>query len=214
MDLDTIEGGDDFIAVIEAKINLSDVLLAVIGTRWLTVTEANGGRRLDNPGDFVRNEIGKALERGIRVIPVLVGGAVMPRADELPDELRALSERQAVDIRDSHFHADAQQLADAPAPGPARRSLSAWDAESKAIRACTSVGRRGDSRSGRISGFSSSAAGPSTGSATQSSSRNTNWACCQATGSGHSRSAGESAEYCRQVECTGEIRLGEPPDRI
>jgi TIR domain len=107
MDLDTIEGGDDFIAVIEAKINLSDVLLAVIGTRWLTVTEQNGARRLDNPGDFVRNEIGKALERGIRVIPVLVGGAIMPRADELPDDLRALSERQAVDIRDSHFHADA-----------------------------------------------------------------------------------------------------------
>src|ERR1039458_9663631 len=53
MDLDTIEGGDDFTAVIEEKINLSDVLIAIIGNRWLTITEGNGKRRLDNTGDFV-----------------------------------------------------------------------------------------------------------------------------------------------------------------
>ena len=110
MDLDTIQGGDNFITVIEEKIGVSDVLVAVIGTRWLTVTEANGTRRLDNPHDFVRLEIAKALERGIRVIPVLVDGASMPNAQDLPEDLRPLSERQAVDIRDSHFHADAQQL--------------------------------------------------------------------------------------------------------
>jgi hypothetical protein len=112
MDLDTIEGGDNFSAVIEEKINLSDVLVAVIGTRWLTVTGENGKRRLDNPGDFVRHEIAKALERGIRVIPVLVGGAAMPPADELPDDLRALCQHQAMEIRDAHFHPDAQQLTD------------------------------------------------------------------------------------------------------
>ena len=112
MDLDTIEGGDDFTAVIEEKINLSDVLIAIIGNRWLTITEGNGKRRLDNTGDFVRNEIAKALERGIRVIPVLVGGAIMPRPDDLPDNLRMLCQRQAVEIRDSHFHPDAQQLTD------------------------------------------------------------------------------------------------------
>ena len=112
MDLDTIEGGDNFIAVIEEKINLSDVLVAVIGTRWLTVTGENGKRRLDNTGDFVRHEIAKALERGIRVIPVLVGGAAMPRAEDLPDDLRPLCQHQAMDIRDSHFHPDARQLTD------------------------------------------------------------------------------------------------------
>ena len=112
MDLDTIEGGDNFTAVIEEKINLSDVLVAVIGTRWLTVTGENGKRRLDHTGDFVRHEIAKALERGIRVIPVLVGGATMPRADDLPDNLRPLCQHQAMDIRDSHFHPDAQQLTD------------------------------------------------------------------------------------------------------
>ncbi len=112
MDLDTIQGGDDFSVVIEEKISVSDVLVAVIGSRWLTVTEENGMRRLDNPHDFVRLEIGRALQRGIRVIPVLVGGAVMPRAEDLPDDLRTLSERQAVEVREAHFHQDAEQLID------------------------------------------------------------------------------------------------------
>ncbi len=110
MDLDGIEGGDDFVTVIERKLQISDVLLAIIGSHWLTATEANGTRRLDNPRDFVRLEIAKALERNIRVVPVLVGGATIPRAEDLPDDLRDLSERQAVEIRDAHFHQDADQL--------------------------------------------------------------------------------------------------------
>ncbi len=110
MDLDTIAGGDNFSAVIEDKIGASDVLLAVIGSRWLTVTEESGKRRLDNPHDFVRLEIGKALQRGIRVIPVLVAGATLPQAEQLPEDLRPLCDRQAVEIRDAHFHSDAQQL--------------------------------------------------------------------------------------------------------
>lgn len=110
MDLDGIEGGDDFVTVIEKKLQISDVLVAVIGNQWLTATEANGSRRLDNPRDFVRLEIGKALERNIRVVPVLVGGATMPRPEDLPENLRDLSERQAVEIRDAHFHQDADQL--------------------------------------------------------------------------------------------------------
>jgi hypothetical protein len=110
MDLDGIEGGDDFVTVIENKLQISDVLLAVIGNHWLTAAEANGTRRLDNPRDFVRLEIGKALERNIRVVPVLVGGATVPRPEDLPEDLKELSERQAVEIRDAHFHQDAEQL--------------------------------------------------------------------------------------------------------
>jgi hypothetical protein len=112
MDLDTIEGGDDFTAVIKEKVNLADVLVAVIGNQWLTITEDDGERRLDSAADFVHIEIAMALERGIRVIPVLVGGAIMPRADELPVKLRTLCQRQAVEIRDPHFHSDAQLLID------------------------------------------------------------------------------------------------------
>jgi hypothetical protein len=112
MDLDTIRGGDNFETVIEEKISQCDVLLAVIGERWLTITGVNGSRRLDMADDFVRLEIAKALERGVRVIPVLVGGATMPHQDDLPNDLRPLSFHQAMDLRDAHFHADAEQLMD------------------------------------------------------------------------------------------------------
>jgi len=110
MDIDTIKGGDNFEAVIEEKVSQCDVLLAVIGERWLTITGADGSRRLDMAGDFVRLEITKALERGVRVIPVLVGGATVPHVDDLPNDLRPLSVHQAMDLRDAHFHADAEQL--------------------------------------------------------------------------------------------------------
>jgi hypothetical protein len=110
MDLDTIKGGDNFAAVIDEKLRQSDALLAVIGEQWLTIAGEDGRRRLEAPGDFVRMEIAKALERKVRVIPVLVGGATMPRADDLPTELRPLALHQAMDLRDAHFHADADLL--------------------------------------------------------------------------------------------------------
>jgi|SRR5579862_3278484 len=125
MDLDTIRGGDDFVEVIEQKISLCDVLLALIGERWLTSTGENGSRRLDMAGDFVRLEIAKALERGVRVIPVLVGGATMPHQDDLPEDLRPLSVHQAMDLRDAHFRSDAQGLIDVldeTVPGVTHRS--------------------------------------------------------------------------------------------
>jgi hypothetical protein len=131
MDVDTIMGGDNFPAVIEEKISHCDALLAVIGERWLTCTAAKGGRRLDMAGDFVRLEIAKALERGVRVIPVLVGGATMPHQGDLPDELRPLCAREAMDLRDAHFRADAERLIDTlkkTVPGIANRR---WEAKSK-----------------------------------------------------------------------------------
>jgi hypothetical protein len=112
MDIDDIKGGDNFVTVIDRNLDVSDALLAVIGPRWLSLTEQSGGRRLDNPHDFVRVEIAKALERGIRVIPVLVGGATLPRPDDLPANLQPLCQRQAVEIRDSNFHADVKGLTD------------------------------------------------------------------------------------------------------
>jgi hypothetical protein len=112
MDVDSIAGGDEFATKIEENINRAEVLVAVIGSRWLTATDKNGGRRLDSANDFVRTEISMALQRGIRVIPVLVGGATVPGADELPDSLRTLVQRQAIEIRDQNFHPDAQRLTD------------------------------------------------------------------------------------------------------
>ena len=111
-DVDSIELGDDFIEDITAAVQSCEVLLALIGNRWLTATGRDGQRRLDDPGDFVRVEIEAALTRGVRVIPVLVEGARMPRADELPASLAKLTRRQALELSPSRFDFDTQRLFD------------------------------------------------------------------------------------------------------
>src|SRR6516164_8905268 len=75
MDVDTIPLGRNFVKAISEKVAQCDVLLAVIGPNWLTIRDEEGKRRLDNPNDFVRVEIGVALKRDIPVIPVLLDGA-------------------------------------------------------------------------------------------------------------------------------------------
>lgn len=77
-DVDSLQPGDDFAEVITTAVSSCSALVAVIGERWLTITDEYGRRRLDNPEDFVRLEIEAALTRGVRVIPVLVNGAGMP----------------------------------------------------------------------------------------------------------------------------------------
>jgi len=86
------------------------VLIALIGRHWLSATDEEGKRRLDQPEDFVRLEVATALKRGIRVIPVLVDGASMPRSGELPDALKSLVRRQAVIVSHERFRADAERL--------------------------------------------------------------------------------------------------------
>src|SRR5712675_132577 len=73
-----IPAGDDFVKVLETQVAQCDVLLALIGQDWLSVTDDTGARRLENPDDFVRIEIESAMRLGKRVIPVLVNKAEMP----------------------------------------------------------------------------------------------------------------------------------------
>ena len=108
MDIEDIEPGENFVRVLEQTLSSCDVLIVLIGKRWI---DAGGGTsRLADPGDFVRLEIEKALSREIRIIPLLVGKAQMPRASDLPDTLSDLSNRQAFEINDSRFHQDIDQL--------------------------------------------------------------------------------------------------------
>ncbi len=109
-DVDSIQLGDDFVEVITRAVGSCDVLLALIGDEWLTITDEHGRRRLDNPDDFVRLEIEAALARKVRVIPILVDGARMPRADELPDSLSKLVRRQALELSPSRFDFDTSRL--------------------------------------------------------------------------------------------------------
>jgi len=110
MDVDNIEPGLDFVEILGERVGNCEVLLAVIGRDWATCRDANGNRRLDDPCDFVRIEIEAALGRNVRVIPALVDGAAMPRADVLPDGLRPLTRRQAVEISHTRFDMDAERL--------------------------------------------------------------------------------------------------------
>ena len=110
MDVDQIQGGALFPAAVRKAVDEADVLLAVIGSQWLTLTAENGGRRIDQPGDWVAEEIGTALRRGTPVIPVLVDGAPMPSRDELPPALADLANRQAMRVAHESFAADAARL--------------------------------------------------------------------------------------------------------
>jgi hypothetical protein len=109
IDVDALLPGDDFAARIRATLDEADALLAIIGPRWLAQAEG-GARRLDDPRDFVRLEIATALERGARVIPVLVGGAAMPKEEELPPLLAPLARRNAISVSDAGFQADVKRL--------------------------------------------------------------------------------------------------------
>jgi hypothetical protein len=102
-DVDSIEPGDDFVERITAAVGSCDVLLALIGPQWVTIIDENGRRRLDDPGDYVRVEIETALKRKIRVIPILVDDARMPRVNELPATLAPLVRRNAVEINPATF---------------------------------------------------------------------------------------------------------------
>jgi len=109
MDIDSIEPGEDFVEVIDKTVGSCNILLALIGQEWLT-SAIEGKRRLHNSDDFVRLEIATALRREIRVIPVLVQGASMPSIDELPDDLKRLVRRNALDVDDLHWHAGVSRL--------------------------------------------------------------------------------------------------------
>jgi TIR domain/PASTA domain len=109
-DIDSIELGDDFIEMITTAVESCDVLLVLIGGRWLTITGPDGRRRLDNPNDFVRLEIEAALARNVRVIPILVDAAQVPGADELPPSLAKLTRRQGLELNPSRFGTDTQRL--------------------------------------------------------------------------------------------------------
>ena len=109
MDIDQIKPGEDFHDVIHEKLKSVEVAVVLIGKHWLNIP-GETGRRLDNPDDWVRLEIATLLERKIRVIPVLVGGATMPKSTELPECMQPLARRQTHEISDNRFRTDVDRL--------------------------------------------------------------------------------------------------------
>jgi TonB family protein len=129
MDVAGIEAGRDFRKAIEESIANCGVLLVIIGPSWLAAKNEAGIRRLDDPADFVREEVAAALRRDIPVIPVLVRGAVMPRVEQLPEMLADLAYRNCVELTHARWRSDVQLLLD-----PLRR-LTGISGEIKARKA-------------------------------------------------------------------------------
>ncbi len=111
-DMEDIPAGADFRQVLDNAIASADVVLVIIGQKWLNVTNASGQRRLDEPNDFVRAEIESALNHTeVLLIPTLIDGAVIPGADQLPPSIQDLAYRNAVAVRvDPDFSRDIQAL--------------------------------------------------------------------------------------------------------
>jgi ketosteroid isomerase-like protein len=132
--------GIDFVDRITEAVGACDVLVVVIGPRW-----AAAPSRLDDPGDYVRLEVETALRRpDVRVVPALVAGARMPAPEDLPDSLRALTRRNAVELSDARWRYDTGRLADAvagtsSAPAPRRRWVSLAGAGLLAVAAIAAV---------------------------------------------------------------------------
>lgn len=119
-DIDAIEAGEKFVAAIERALASSSAVLVLIGPAWLSIRDRNGLRRLDDPRDVVHLEVSKALQReGLRVIPVLVGGAQMPGPNDLAEGLKPLAEINAHEISDKRWEYDFSTLAQVLAKIPA-----------------------------------------------------------------------------------------------
>jgi len=110
MDVDNIPVGINFEEYLNNQVAQCDAMLSVIGPNWLNAKDETNQRRLDKPDDFVAIELAGALARNILVIPVLVDGTRMPMASELPASLKPLALRNAIQIRNTNFGSDTEQL--------------------------------------------------------------------------------------------------------
>jgi len=110
-DIESIEGGADFGNVIEESLQTADAVIVLIGPDWLTLKDDKGQRRIDDPEDWVAQEIAVAMQLEKPVFPVLVENASMPRAEELPEKLKPLTRYNAMSISDDRWKTDVERLA-------------------------------------------------------------------------------------------------------
>jgi formylglycine-generating enzyme required for sulfatase activity len=111
MDVDSIALGRDFRQSLHESLESCDAVLALIGPNWLDIRDPAGRRRLDDPDDFVRQEIAAALKRSIPVTPVLLQGASMPAQERLPDDLKDLVFRNGFELSHMRWHSDVREMA-------------------------------------------------------------------------------------------------------
>ena len=109
-DVEDIQGGSNFAEAIDHALSSADAVIVLIGPRWLNIEDAAGNKRLIQEGDYVRQEVAKALETGLPVFPVLIENAAMPSREELPPSLQELAMKNAVWLSDKRWEQDIQRL--------------------------------------------------------------------------------------------------------
>ncbi len=110
MDLFSIAPGDAWEWTVQQAAAHCEVMVSVIGAKWLTVTDANQKRRLDSEYDLVRREIVTAIDRGVVLIPVIVARGSVPERSTLPAEMHGLERHQAPELTPRHWEDDVTAL--------------------------------------------------------------------------------------------------------
>jgi hypothetical protein len=95
-DIESLTPGADFADAMRQAVETSKLMLVVIGPQWASATGPDGRRRIDDPHDFIRAEVSAGLRFDRPIVPVLVNGAHMPAASELPEDLRRLTHFNAI----------------------------------------------------------------------------------------------------------------------
>ena len=109
-DVSTIGGGEDFYKKITSEIGRSDAALVFIGDKWSEPVQPTGKARLWDPDDYVRAELRAALVRPILVLPILVAGARMPKPEQLPEDVKAITTKNALPLRHESFDDDTENI--------------------------------------------------------------------------------------------------------
>jgi TIR domain-containing protein len=127
-DRESIDGGVDWLRAVHRALKVDTVILALIGRSWLAERDSQARRLIDNVNNANRLELEQALLQRLPIIPVLVGGVLMPSSDELPESLRALARITALPLRDSDWATDLGHITEAlerVGVAPAKTGLSA-----------------------------------------------------------------------------------------
>jgi hypothetical protein len=106
IDMENVGRGEDFVEAITDAAESCAVMIALISRQW---ARATGGEQ-DEEEDYVRLEVAAALGRKIPLIPIMIQGASMPRAKELPDDLAPIARRNAFELRDARWERDVEDL--------------------------------------------------------------------------------------------------------
>ena len=124
IDIDAIAPGVDFAEHIDSSLKTCGLVLVMIGKDWLSIKDAQGRRRIELSDDFVHMEVAKALARtDVRVVPVLVDGAAMPSAAELPPDLARLARINAFQLSSSRWRYDVDQIVGLATAGSVRGAV-------------------------------------------------------------------------------------------